>query len=92
VQKVLTPPPISTPRWNRIELVTSFRKVLAVVFDNPIQSFHPVLENTLELLKSDTVKQVCQSLETFVSVNKTLILQCDLGSSEKPEVTWTEIR
>jgi hypothetical protein len=67
-------------------------KVFSPLLDDPSHSPNPIVENALELLKSDAIKSVCQCLDEFVWVKKTLVLYGSLGSSEKSEAAWTEIR
>jgi hypothetical protein len=92
VQKLMTPPPISAARRNQKVFDQSFNKVFSIMSDNPFQSLRPVLEQALEFLKSDAVKQVCQRLDYRISISKSPILQCCLGPSKESEValaqTW----
>jgi hypothetical protein len=67
-------------------------KIFSPLLDEPSQSPNPIVEDALDPLKSDAVKSVCQCLDEFVSVLKTLVLYGGLGSSKKPEVAWAEIR
>jgi hypothetical protein len=56
-------------------------KVFSPVLDALSQLPNPIVEDALELIQSDAIKSVCQWLDVFVWILKTLVLYGSLGSS-----------
>jgi hypothetical protein len=62
VQKVMTALRFRLLDGTRQNFDQSFNQSLSIVSGGAWQFLNPVLEHALELLKSDAVKQLCQSL------------------------------
>jgi hypothetical protein len=65
-------------------------KVFSPLLDDPSQSPSPIVEDALELLKSDAIKNVCQCLDEFVWVLKTLVCMAVLARPKNQK--WHGLR
>jgi hypothetical protein len=79
-------PPISAARPNQEVFDQSFNKSLSIVSDDPFRFLSPALEHALELLKSDAVEQLCQTLDHHIRISKSPILQRYLDPCKNPKL------